>query len=169
MRKNQRAWRFLPVFLSRLPTEKPAKTRVYKSYAKTRWKRGRALNLVNLDFIRYSPGDRERNVRAFFASDSTSKGRKKRPVHGRQRGWGWKQANGTAGIIIYLFGRYRLVRELESPLSSLFSREPAWFFSLFSLYPSKDLLWDTMINATCAFSFSLSHLRILLSSAAALL
>lgn len=40
--------------LSFIPHGKAAKTRVYKSYAKTRWKRarGRALNLVNLDFIR---------------------------------------------------------------------------------------------------------------------
>lgn len=42
--------------LSFIPHGKAAKTRVYKSYAKTRWRsareRGRALNLVNLDFIR---------------------------------------------------------------------------------------------------------------------
>lgn len=50
IKKKQRVWRFILSFFH--VDGKAAKTRVYKSYAKTRWKRGRALNLVNLDFIR---------------------------------------------------------------------------------------------------------------------
>jgi len=50
IKKKQRVWRSIPSFFD--VDGKAAKSRVYKSYAKTRWKRGRALNLVNLDFIR---------------------------------------------------------------------------------------------------------------------
>lgn len=161
IKKKQRA-RDAPSRLPFILDGKAAKTCVYKSYAKTRWKRGRALNLVNLDFIRcpekelFSSGD-----------DSSAEGKKS----GRYTGDNEKGVENkpTAPLaLLYTYLRYAMRGSLERDsafLSVFFFENPHDFFFpavLFLLPHSLAVFKGPVLEQRykcCSLSFSRGYHR----------